>query len=99
MPPGLIPSSRNINPATLTHLADSRGIGGKIWARQFIFGFKLIGSLSQAGFYPISTTELHKHEERSTKIAKSTEARFSDRAHKAGRKNVHALRAEAMGKN
>ena len=53
IPTDLIPSSRNINRATLAKLANSRGLGGKIWLLQFLSGFKIIGRLSQTGRYPI----------------------------------------------
>ena len=46
------PVAGSVRAVVLSTLLDSLGIGGSRWIRQFIYGFDLVGSFSQASASP-----------------------------------------------
>ena len=71
-------------------------MGGDIWIQQFLFGFELVGALSKKDSYPVNYKATLKKPFPQHKLFNSSASRFRDRARKSGRKNAHALRAEAF---
>ena len=55
-PEPIKPATGNLKTAKLAHLADSLGMGGGKWIRQFTYGFPIVGNLSRFGVYPRGDT-------------------------------------------
>ena len=71
-------------------------MGGSSWLQQFIFGFPLIGKLSQAHTFPTKDKLSGSQPKKLDHILKSTGRRFSERAQKSGFKNAKHLWNEAL---
>ena len=54
IPPEISHAAKGIRTAPLATLAETQGMGGRKWLRQFIFGFPIVVPLAQRGFprYP-----------------------------------------------
>ena len=96
IPTELIPAAGNLRSVALTLLAREQGLGCASWLQQFLYGFPLIGRLSQLNCFPRRERDYNKRAEKLSKILKSTSTRFTDRARKSGNKNAEELWNEAM---
>ena len=92
------PSEGKIRLAPPLSLMHQRNMGGSIWLRRFLVGFKLTGALSQRFTFPTSGKALRKKLTPLSKIAASTSSRFTERASRSGFKQDQLLWNEAMGK-
>ena len=64
--------------------------------QEFLFGFGLIGTLSQRHSYPASAKMARKKPLSQEKLFDANASRFSDRSRKSGRKNAQKLWEEAL---
>ena len=70
-------------------------LGGSLWLQQFLFGFELVGGLSQRLSYPTDPKASRKRPLCPSKLFNTAESRFTDRARKSVRKNSSLLWDEA----
>ena len=96
IPTESMPVAGKLRIAPLILLADQCAVGGAVWLQQRLFGFPLVGRLSQHSCYPDKLKEARKHAEPIKKIMKTNFSRFQDSASKSGRVNAKALRGEAL---
>ena len=73
----------------------SAHLRGSAWIRQFIFGFPLIGTLSQRFTFPLGPKQQVSPSLLQRDLFSSARARFNERSAKAGSKNGKALWPEA----
>ena len=73
----------------------SSHLRGSSWIRQFIFGFPLIGTLSQRFAFPLGPKQQVYPDLLQRGLFSSARARFDERTAKAGSKNGKALWPEA----
>ena len=97
-PTFLKPAAGKVELGALMSLALQFDLGGDIWLQQFLFGFELAGALSRKDSYPVNPKAQLKTPFPQHKLFNSSASRFHDRARKSGRKNAHALWAEALQK-
>ena len=71
-------------------------MGGSAWLQQFIYGFQLVGNLSQGHTFPISDKVRGPKPKPLSEILQTNSRRFTGRAQKSGFKNAKLLWAEAM---
>ena len=96
IPVEIKPAAGKLQLPALMSLMLQNNLGGSRWLQQFLFGFRLTGTLSQKHVFPQKDKLLGKKPRELAKIAKTNEARYTDRASKAGYKNAPKLWAEAM---
>ena len=96
IPADLRPASGDIQLASLTHLSLSFGFGGENWMRQFLFGFKLIGNLSQVHCFPRNDKDARKLPAKMSRIMDSSRSCFPHRSSRSGYKNSGPLWNEAI---
>ena len=82
--------------SALTSLALQFELGGSVGVKQFLFGFGLIGKLSQRFNYHRGIKEDSAKPSPSSKIFRPGASRFADRPIKSGRQNAHLLPGEAF---
>ena len=95
-PPETAPVAGRLKFAPPILLADQCGLGGSVWFQQFIFGFPLVGRLSQKYCYPAKLKGSLEKAEPLHKIPNACASRFADRANKSGHKNAQVLWGEAL---
>ena len=84
-----------LKTVTIAQLLDYYNMGGQQWIQQFIYGFPLIGTLSQKGAFPEgkeSGTEPMQQQH----IWARSQARFLERSKLSGYKNSQRLWDEAL---
>ena len=96
IPPETAPTAGKIQLAAFMSLSLQCQAGGSTWLQQFLFGFPLVGRLSQRHCYPLKLKEALKKPEPTDKIFNTNEARFHDRSLKSGNKNAPTLWSEAL---
>ena len=77
-----LPATGKIHLTLLALILKHLGMGGERWLWQFIFGFPVFGTLSQAGCYPVDDP-LPPHALSERTILKGAERRFKVRARNA----------------
>ena len=92
-PSSIKEATGNMKTVTLAHLAQSLGLGGGNWIRQFTYGFPLVGDLSQSGVYP--RKEDLKPAPSIAGIWDNASNRFQERAAHSGMANADTLWKEA----
>ena len=92
-PPSIREATGDLKTATLAHLAESMGLGGGRWIRQFTYGFPLVGGLSQSGVYP--RNDNLPPAPSVAGIWEGASKRFFERAAHSGATNATTLWAEA----
>ena len=92
-PESIKPATGKLKTVALAHLADSLGLGGGKWIRQFTYGFPIVGNLSQCGVYPRDDSLLPAPS--TTGLWDNAQKRFLERSAHAGFANAEALWAEA----
>ena len=90
------PAAGALQLPAIMALAAQCGLGGTVWLQQFLFGFPLVGRLSQPRRYQTKLKENLKRDGPISKALKKTASCFADRAKNYGRKNAKALWNEAL---
>ena len=96
IPPEIAPAAGKLKLAAFMSLALQCDCGGSAWLQQFLFGFPLVGRLSQSHCYPTKLKEASKKPVPIPKLFNTNASRFRDRASKSGFKNANALWSEAL---
>ena len=98
IPPAIRPAAGKAKVTALLSLMKQASLGGQRWMNQFVFGFPLVGEISQLGVYPPSRKEVSPPIGRS-ELLQGTEEIFSSRSSKSGFENGQALRVEALSQH
>ena len=93
--PQVLKPLKGVNTLLLAFLMDRYGLKGQKWVKQLIFGFPIVGSLSQKGVYPIDEKE-HKVLLTPNELTSSAFARFRERATAANPPRFEELWSEAL---
>ena len=89
-------ASGKLKLAPLMSLLYQQNMGGSHWLQQFLFGFPLVGTISQKHTFPSSDKLKTKKPIDLTQLTSSNARRFTDRAAKSGYKNSLPLWEEAI---
>ena len=89
------PEAGRINIADFYSLMRNARLHGSSWIRQFIFGFPLVGALSQQYTYPLDDEVDVKPGLPPKLLLISTRPRFEERPRQEGKQNMKDLRGEA----
>ena len=92
--PAVKPAAGKVRTLALRHLAAQCGLGGARWIDQFATGFPITGVLSQKGVF--TRSKPGETEADPAVLFNTAEARFRERASKAGRENSDLLWTEAL---
>ena len=78
IPPEIRPASGKLKLGDPLSLILHCGLGGSRWRRQFIFGFELVGVLSQSGNFPVDPRTDDKLPLAGVKLFASPQSRFRE---------------------
>ena len=98
IPPAIRPAAGKVKVKAMLSLMKQANLGGQRWVKQFIFGFPLVGELSQRDVYPPSRKEVLTPIGL-PELLQGAEELFSSRACKSGFKNGQALWGEALAQH
>ena len=79
IPTDIRPAAGKIKVAALFHLSQSCGLWGGAWARQLLFGFPLVGRLSQGGCFPVKSKAVAKKPENLENLMRPAPSRFEEK--------------------
>ena len=96
IPSEIAPAAGKIKLAAFLSLMLHCGLGGSRWCRQFIFGFDLVGILSQSGTFPVDPRTEDERPLSGVKLLASATSRFRERSAASGKKNEKILWKEAL---
>ena len=96
IPPNTRPATGQLRATALAHLMRCYNIGGAQWAKQFIFGFPLVGTIGQKDTSPTDKKALQRPILGHNQLFADAHERFNLRASKSGSKNATSLWAEAQ---
>ena len=94
IPPELAKVTGPIRSVTLLHLMSQLQMGGDRWLKQFIYGFRVRGTFSQSGIFPIDPKI--SPPPRSDTFLDDAADRFASRAKASGFLHIYHLWSEAM---
>ena len=89
------PIAGRTKTVTIAQLLNRYNMGGRNWIRKFVFGFPLVGTLSQKGVFP-KGGELGTEPMQPQHIWEKSQARFLERSARSGFKNAQRLWEEAQ---
>ena len=95
IPPEIAPAAGKLKVAAFASLMRQAKLGGSELLKQFVYGFPLVGSLSQQHGYPFDKKAAKASLLAQDQLLSDSSARFFGRSQKSGRKNGPPLWEEA----